>query len=191
MANRTRRWSRDTASTCHPAKLQTRVSRLAAVSPSGACTPKQVDHRRCRQSRRRPARSSSCHALKPHRGPRGPGRASEWASAQFGATERLPLPVIRDLDPARGAPERTGKTMRAPTASSPRSSAIGRPQRVRPAHGQPDGHSTDPLSMCVVHVDIDQLTTIVGTLREEGSDTTTIEAKKAAGGVPSDLAGTD
>lgn len=45
--------------------------------------------------------------------------------------------------------------------------------------------------MCVVHVDIDQLTTIVGTLREEGSDTTTIEAKKAAGGMPSDLAGTD
>ena len=41
--------------------------------------------------------------------------------------------------------------------------------------------------MYVVHVDIDQLTAIIRTLREEGSDTTTIEAKKASGGMPSDL----
>jgi hypothetical protein len=44
------------------------------------------------------------------------------------------------------------------------------------------------LSMCVVHVDLDGLTTIVRTLREEGSDTTTIEAKRASGGMPTDLA---
>ncbi len=44
--------------------------------------------------------------------------------------------------------------------------------------------------MRLVDVDTDGFATLIATLREEGGDTTTVEAKAAAGGFPTDLART-